>query len=178
MASFRKIAVVVFAMVFIVTASLLTAYVWLSRGCVTEIKSLSKNITLEIGNRSKWNNFINTVGNCKNGNFTVYITKGENTSSLVGRVKFVISDEIQSHKVTNSKKELLYTYNASLNGDGNVATITFNFPDNTKNDENIIHNAITITSYYVFRGTPYTTPDSNLTRFNSLSALGLIYENR
>src|SRR4030042_1233938 len=179
MLPFRRIVVLIFAVVFIASASLLAIYFWKTRGCITEIKSLSKNFTLRIEDKSKWQNFINTIGNCENGRFTVYGASEGKKPSLAGKVEYSISDENQSFEVTDSSREVLYTYSISYNEEKQLASVNLNFPNDSKIDGNMVGGVVVLVSYNLFKGKSMTETDNNLKQFfNNLASLGLIYENR
>lgn len=178
MPSFKKLVLLLFAASVMASTTLLLIYLQeLNKGCVVEIKSDSQNISLRVSEKEKWQNFITSLGNCKNGSFTVYVASGEKEASLARRIELVISDEKQIHRVSNSVKEILYTYNLTFKENEKLASIILNFPNNTKKDKKMIYNAIFLTSYSLFKGKSYE-PVGNLTQFNSLSSLGLLYENQ
>ena len=177
MLRFNKVVILIFLVVLFATVALLVSYLLQSRGCLTGVESLSKNYTVKISDRDKWQNFIDTLGNCNNGRFTVYGTSGDGGAKLAKEVQYIISDEKQSHVVTYSSGEPKYTYSFSYDETKQLAKIILHFPDKAATDSNRVGGVFILTSYKLFKGKPMTETDENIKHFfNNINSLGLTYE--
>src|SRR4030043_765911 len=157
--------VVLIAIVILSSISLLFIYVKKERsGCRTELGSNSKSLSLIVDNKRKWRDFIDTIGNCKNGIFKVYDNSGNGPFSAEV-VIFNISDEKQTNKVSAQTGMVLYTYNIDYDEARKEANLILNFPETNNLDENVISNAVFLTSYSMFMGKSYGERDDRLVKF-------------
>jgi hypothetical protein len=177
MLPYKKVFLLIFSFVLIATVFLLILYYRESRGCFTELTSASTDFNISIKNKKLWQNYIDTIGNCKRGNFTVY-SLSDKTPKQAKTIKYVISDEKQPNSLTTQERKVLYTYNITYDNGKTGANVIINFPDKNNLDGIQISSAISLVSYRLFTGEPYTARKEEYVKFNSPGAMGIIYEKR
>ena len=175
MPAIRKILLLIFSLLVIALVILLVVYFKENKGCITSVSSLSNGYNLKINEEVKWQNFIDTIGNCNKGNFTIFDTIERGVPKPTRKVEFVLSDEEQSNSIKTEDGSILYSYSISY-GEKRNARVILNYPEDVNINENTITVSFLYVSYYLFNGQPYLSVVRDLLQFKNLDSLGLLYE--
>lgn len=170
----RKIILLVFSLTLIASVTLSIIYFRESGGCFTKISANSLNVRIK--NKSLWQNYIDAIGNCSNGNFTVYLSP--DAPKQARSVIYSFTDTVQLRSLVNQDKKILFTYDIAYNEGKKEANIILNFPEINELDENRISSALFFTSFTLFTGETYTQRVEKLVKYDSLVSMGLTYEKR
>ena len=173
----NKFVLLLFLITLVVSVSLSFLYYQASRGCDTKINTSNTDFSVRIKNEKLWQDYIKAIGNCRDGNFTVYVSSSK-TPRQARSLVYTFSGEAQPNKLLNKEKEILYTYGISYDDNKREAKIILNFPSATSFNENFVSGSIFYTTYLLFNGETYTQKETDLMKFNDLNLMGLIYEKR
>lgn len=175
MLSLRKLLLLLLTVITLAMVLLLVIYFTRNTGCKTSLESQSKNIGLRISDKYKWQEYIDAMGNCKNGSFSIY--EGTGSGPFLARViLYRISDQEQTSRVQTRDGLVLYTYSIGYDKEKREANVMINFPEVNNLDEAGVSNAIFLVSYKMFTSESYRERNDRFVKFVSPAAMGLIYE--